>query len=231
MEYAFVVNGFQALQDANENRDAFFRRKSAMFPQMRLEGLAFEKGHGQKGEGAAVGTRGLAGDHMNMQPEFQHPADVGVGDFSSHDRFLTKTSKRRGVVAPGTGECFQGDGLVQKLIVGLVNLAHPTRGDKGQDPITSSDDHPLGQVLCRRVVLVERTADSARSPTKSRHDGQLSMCARSCSDSCPCSKIWSSSASSGHPSVGIPLLESGGGTGKGALDKCLQTSKVGGWAM
>src|SRR5262249_28791653 len=86
-----------------------------------------------------------------MTTDIKHPANVGMGHFSSELKFLNQTINRSIVVRTVRAYGFQSDALVQFGVDGLVNLAHAADTELPNNPVSpgyqlTGSESPEGRV-------------------------------------------------------------------------------------
>ncbi len=136
VEDALVMGGGEAGAQLAGDLDRLVARQAADAAEQGGEVFTVDEFHGDK----------LLALHL---ADVEDPADVGMGDLARKADLVVKTLKPGGIVFEGFGQEFQGDGLVEREVVGAVDLAHSPRAEEADNAVALGDHHagfepPLG---------------------------------------------------------------------------------------
>ncbi len=117
--------------------------------------------HGKPADPADETTEILAVDVLHGKEvqaidlaEIVDAADVGVSHLTGEADFVAETLDGGFVVRQGFGKELEGDGLIEREIVGAIDLAHAAAAEHGDDAVAAR------QHISRRESAVARSSRS-----------------------------------------------------------------------
>src|SRR5688572_28498630 len=128
MDHAGFMCRSQAGAKLSCQFDAFFVRQMADAPQQSRKIFAIDVLHRQEVHRTAVDER-----FSNVV----YAADVGMGNATCRSYFVMKPGEHGAVTGKSRWEEFQRYKLMQRQILGLINLAHAAAAQKTDDPVSA----------------------------------------------------------------------------------------------